>query len=63
MNRHIPVDSEEMQKRLDEDYHAMLEMIGEGSPVFESYPYDERDLFNREAHHWNENDELPEAYQ
>lgn len=51
-----------MQKRLDEDYHAMLEMIGEGSPVFESDDDDEKDLFQRKLHKRND-DELPEMDQ
>lgn len=62
LNRHRPVDPEEMQKRLDEDYHAMLEMIGEGSPVFESDDDDEKDLFQHKLHKRND-DELPETDQ
>ncbi len=51
MTKHTPVDQEEMQKRLDADYHAMLQMIGEGSPVFESYPNDANDRCDRQAKH------------
>ncbi|AOV06483.1 hypothetical protein [Sporosarcina ureilytica] len=58
---HMPIDPEEMAKRLDEDVNAALKMIGEGSPIFESYPYGNYEVFESEEPH-NEK-ELPESYQ
>lgn len=59
---HSPVDPEEMAKRTDEDFNAVLHMIGEGSPVFESYPYGDDDVFERKKHH-RAGEELPDTYQ
>lgn len=57
---YFPVDPEEMAKRHDEDFRAILNMIGEGSPIFESYAYDE-DIFERKSCVWIDDQELPEA--
>lgn len=59
----LPVDQEEMDKRLDLDFNAKLNMIGEGSPIFSTYPYDGDDLFERDKHTWQDDQELPETYQ
>lgn len=59
----LPIDPEEMAKRHDEDFQAMIDMIGEGSPIFESYAYDDKDFFERKAHTRLENQQLPETYQ
>lgn len=64
------ISPEEMMKRRDVDYNAMLQMIGEGSPVFESYSYRDDDVFERkepeELESGDENNDaenLPETYQ
>lgn len=59
----FPVDPDEMAKRSDEDFIAKLNMIGEGSPIFTTYPHDGDDLFERKAHAWKDSEELPETYQ
>lgn len=58
---YIPIDPEEMAKRQDEDVNAALNIIGEGSPVFESYPYGDSEVFDRGESHQEK--ELPETYQ
>lgn len=63
---HLSVDSEEMAKRTDEDFNAMLQMIGEGSPIFESYSYRDDDVFERKEKKDDDDDDeekLPETYQ
>lgn len=60
---YFPIDPEEMAKRHDEDFHAVMNMIGEGSPIFESYAYGTEDLFEGEVYVWEDGKELPETYQ
>ncbi len=59
----LPIDPEEMAKRNDADFRAMMDMIGEGSPIFESYAYDDDDYFERKSHAWLDHQEFPETYQ
>lgn len=59
----LPIDPAEMAKRHDEDFHAVMNMIGEGSPIFESYTYRIEDLFERKGHIWTDDQDLPETYQ
>lgn len=61
MNR-LPISPEEMARRTDEDFNAILQMIEEGSPVYESEAYRENDVFERDKKH-KAGDELPETYQ
>lgn len=54
---HLQVDPEEMAKRLDPDYIASLNMIGEGAPTFTAYSqFEEEEAVKDEM-------ELPETYQ
>lgn len=57
------VDQDEMDKRSNRDLIAKLNMIGEGSPIHPNYPYDEGDVFEKGAHTWPDDKELPETYQ
>lgn len=58
---HLPIDPEEMAKRLDEDVNAALKMIGEGSPVYESYPHVSDDVIEGKSP--AKERDLPETYQ
>ena len=57
MNR-LPIDPEEMASRVDEDFIASLNMLGEGAPIFASYS-----IFEEEEEVKAEKQELPETYQ
>lgn len=57
MNR-LPIDPEEMASRVDEDFIASLNMLGEGAPIFASYS-----IFEDEEEVKAEKQELPETYQ
>lgn len=57
MNR-LPIDPEEMASRVDEDFIASLNMLGEGAPIFTSYS-----IFEEEEEVKAEKQELPETYQ
>ncbi len=59
---YFPVDPEEMAKRTDGNIDAILQMIEEGSPIFESYTYEEDGVFKRKKTH-QAGEELPETYQ
>lgn len=59
----LPVEQDEMEKRADQDFIAKLNMIGEGSPIFSTYPHDGDDLFERDAHVAKDDRVLPETYQ
>lgn len=61
--QHLPVDPSEMAKRNDEDVRAALNMIGEGSPIFESYPYGEYQVFENEETAQDYEKQFPETYQ
>ncbi|WP_157886518.1 hypothetical protein [Planococcus versutus] len=39
MMEHKVLDPREVELRLDEDFNAMLNMIGEGAPVFSFYEH------------------------
>lgn len=58
MNR-LPIDPEEMASRVDADFIASLNMLGEGAPVFASYSRFEEEEEDAKA----EKQELPETYQ
>ena len=58
MNR-LPIDPEEMASRVDEDFIASLNMLGEGAPIFASYSIFEEEEEEVKA----EKQELPETYQ
>lgn len=53
---------EEMEKRVDEDFNAILQMIEEGSPVYETEAYRQNGVFERDVSH-QAGEEFPETYQ
>ena len=58
MNR-LPIDPEEMANRVDADFIASLNMLGEGAPIFASYSKFEDEEEEVKA----EKQDLPETYQ
>lgn len=56
----LPIDPEEMAHRLDRDFIASLNMIGEGAPIFAAYSKFEDE---EEEEVKAEKQELPETYQ
>lgn len=53
----LPVDPEEMAKRRDADFRAVMDMIGEGAPVFGAYDDEDVPGSKEDAR------QLPETYQ